>query len=65
MSGSEDSFDSELREELTKPDQWAELLEADADKPRFFKFVMSSQTLAQEVASDETAMEGVFSYDEN
>lgn len=71
MSGSEDSTqDSEAVDQLSLPTHWKKLIEGERSSPasnknpRFFRFIMQIEVTAQEVASSDTAMEGVFSYDE-
>lgn len=63
------SDDTDAIGELSKPTHWRELVQGDrsqsgGENPRFFRFLMSISITAEEIASSETAMEGVFSYDE-
>lgn len=50
--------------ELDKPAHWAELLESDANKPYFFEYCMLIPSAADDIATSEYAMRGVFTYDQ-
>lgn len=50
--------------ELDKPDHWADLLEANADKPYFFEYCMLIEGASNDIASSSYAMRGVFTYDQ-
>lgn len=50
--------------ELDKPDHWAELLEADENRPYFFEYCMMIPPAADDIATSEYAMRGVFTYDQ-
>lgn len=53
-----------MPDQLRKPDHVASLLRADEPEPEFFEFLMQLESAAEDIASDEVAMRGVFSYDE-
>jgi len=66
---SNQSTDTEAVNELSLPTHWKQLLQgkrsqSNDESPQFFRFLMSTPSTAKEIASSETAMQGVFNYDQ-